>query len=136
MQKVIGVLVFVAIAGGIFWFRGNQDDRIEQKVEAARFAMMDVIAASKDREKFVAFMDEHVDSADEYAVRISYTPRARRQPAKFDAQKYAAAFCESLLQKQKFLKGDNQALSLYLRQLEIDAENAVKSGKFDEAAAE
>jgi hypothetical protein len=131
MKRVVGILFAVAVAGGIFWYRNKQSDDVDARVEAARDKLAKLVYAAKDANKYSDFLDSHVDAADRYAMDIAYSPRARRRAPQFDAKKYANAFGENIVRQAKAFKADDQALSLFVRQLQIDLEAAVTRGEFD-----
>lgn len=135
MQRLAGIAVVIAIAVGLAIFRGDRSVKVEEKIEATQARLQEVLHRAKDFDKHAAFMDENADAAHEYAMKISYTPRARRSPPKFDHARYPTAYCECLVSKVKFAKTMSKRISPdldpFIRQLQIDVEQAVNAGEFD-----
>lgn len=135
MQRVVGIVVVIAIAAAVAYFRGDRSAKVEEKVAATHAKLQDVLQRAKDYDKHAEFLDEHADAADKYAMDVAYTPRVRREPPKFDHTKYPTAYCECLVSKVKFAKSLAKRISpdldLFVRQLQIDVEQAVKAGEFD-----
>lgn len=135
MQRIAGIAVAIVIAVCAVMFRGDRAAKVEERVAATSAKLQEVLHRSKDYDKHAAFMDEHADAADKYAMEVSYTPRAGRTPQKFDHTRYPTAYCECLVSKVKFAKALAKRISPDLdqciRQLQIDVEQAVKAGEFD-----
>jgi hypothetical protein len=131
MNRVIGFVVFLAIAGGLAYFRSGSRAETEALIAATPERVAEVCGRSAGFEKHREFIETHADKAHEYAFNIAYEPGARRRPAKFDSRKYATAFGENLVRQGKADRKPNADRDAFLRQLQIDLETAAAAGEFD-----
>ncbi len=131
MQRLVGILVAIGIGVGLFLYRSQQTAEVEANEEATAAAVIDFVMSRPDSAKFSSYLDEHLGSACEYAHSIAFTEGRRRSAAKFDPDKFALCVGENLLSQSKLnpKTRDDQALGVFLRQLQIDIESAVKEGK-------
>jgi hypothetical protein len=135
MQRITGIAIAIVIAICAVMFRGDSAAKVEKKIAATSAKLEEVLHRAKDYDKHAAFLEENADAADKYAMEFSYTPPAPRTPPKFDHNRYPTAYCECLVSKVKYAKALAKRISpdldQFVRQLQIDVEQAVKAGEFE-----
>lgn len=130
MQKLFGTLIAIAIGVGLFMYRSAQRDKVNARADAMPERVMEVCKHSQSYAQYEQFIQEHAQHAFDHAYDVAFDPGGRRRSAKFDAAKYVTAFSQDLIQQEKLVRPD-QKLDLFLRQLQIDLEQAASRGEFD-----
>lgn len=130
MSRIIGVVVVIAIAAGVFYYRSSRTDQANDAVDAMPARIMTVAARTPGFAEHRQYFLAHADKAHQHAIDVSYSTAGRRRSASFDPRRYAAAFGESMLNQGKLTRSD-QKLDQFLRQLRIDLEQAAAKGVFD-----
>ncbi len=130
MQKLFGTLVAIAIAVGLFMYRSSQRDKVNARAESMPDRVLEVCKRSQGYSQYEPFVLEHAQHAFDHAYDVAFDPGGRRRTAKLDAAKYVKEFSEDLITQEKLTKPD-QKLDLFLRQLQIELEQAAGRGEFD-----
>lgn len=131
MNRVISIVVAIAIGIGAYMYRSSQSDKIDQKIEAMPERVMAVCEKTPGFDKFGDYIERNGEAAHQYAIDIAYTAGGRRSSPKFDAAKYATAFGDNLLARVKMDKARSSDLEAFLRQVQIDLETAARNGEFE-----
>lgn len=130
MSRVIGIVVVIAVGIGAFMFRSAQREKVNNAIDEMPERIMAVCQRCEGFAQYKDYILEHADRAHDYAMTVAYEEGGRRRSPKFDSKKYALAFSESLVNQGKMSRTD-QKLDQFLRQLQIDLEQAAGRGEFD-----
>lgn len=129
MQKLLGTLITIAIAIGLFMYRSSQRDKVNDLAESMPERVLEVCKRSPGYSQYESFVLEHAQHAFDHAYDSAFDPGGRRRSAKLDTAKYVKEFSADLISQEKLSKPD-QKLDLFLRQLQIDLEQAASRGEF------
>jgi hypothetical protein len=131
MQKLVGTLIAIALGVGLFMYRSSQRDKVEARVDAMPERVMEVCKRTQGYSQYEDYVKKHAPHALDHALSVAYEAGGRRRTAKLDSKKFALAFAEDIARQGKLTRID-QKLDLFLRQLQIDLEQAAERGEFDE----
>lgn len=131
MQKIVGTVIALALGFGLFMYRSAQRDKVEGQVDAMPDRVMAVCEKCQGYSQYESYIKDHAPHAFDYALGVAYEAGGRRRTPKFDAKKYVFAFSEDIARQGKLVRTD-QKLDLFLRQLQIELEQAASRGEFDQ----